>query len=133
MVHKARIMNKGFVTTFILVLVLAFTMAAVFAVSVRTTNVVVRDRILRERAQAVVGVHACLEKGLNTLRNSPGASSGSISDSPIACTFETISGGGAVYTVYATSTYLGVSRSGFAVTSAVDPVALSAWTMKDSF
>lgn len=122
-----RIMNKGFVTTFILVIVMSFTLAGALSVATRSVHVARYDRIVTNRAQAIASANACAEEALQSLKLSPTASSGSVSTASVSCTYTTVSNGGSSYTITGTGTYGGVSRSVFVDVSSVDPMVVGGW------
>ncbi|XKT75408.1 MAG: hypothetical protein ACJKSS_01325 [Patescibacteria group bacterium UBA2103] len=115
-------MNKGFTTTFILVIVMAFTLAGVLAVATRTVSVLKYDRVVSTRAQAVFSAHACAEAGLLSVRDG-GSTSGSISDGAISCSYN-VSG----TTVAATGAAGGVSKSVSVSFVEGNPLSVSSFT-----
>jgi len=119
-------MNKGFVTTFILVVVMSLTLAGVLGVATRTISVLRYDRIMTNRAQVVFSANACAEAALLSIRDG-GASSGSVSDGAISCTYSISDLGGGAYTVTAIGTESGVSKTISVSVSSNDPVTVSSF------
>jgi len=119
-------MNKGFTTTFILVVVMALTLSSVVGIATKTIAVVRYDRILSVRAAVVMSAHACAEVALLSLREGD-VSSGSINDAPISCSYSIASIGGEEYQINAVGTADGVSRTVTVVAEVTNPITVSSW------
>ena len=125
-------MNKGFVSTFLLAFVFAFSLAGAIGVAMRATSSVREDRVYTNRSQAIYSANACAEYALELINDGSTSGSGSLSIGTISCTYSISDTGSGSFAVSSAGTYNSITRHTSVLVGSINPVSISDWNISDS-